>query len=667
MGLFALQNSAIGSQGELEGGALNVANTVMNGNCLSERESECFWAAEAEKLPWFKKWDKVLDWQEPFAHWFVGGQINASYACLDVHVVGDDKNKIAILWEDESGAKRQLTYFELYQLVSRLASAMEKHGVKKDDVVVIYMPLVPEAVAAMLATARLGALHTVVFSGFGVEALRGRILDVQAKFVITADFGLRREKYIPLKNVVDKAIADIPTVENVVVVQRAKSQCPMQEGRDIYFDDFIKDASEYIAPVAVESNHPLFVLYTSGSTGKPKGILHSTGGYLTYVYSTIKRAFGINQDSIYWCTADIGWITGHSYVVYGPLMHGATVVLYDGAPDYPTPDVWWKIIDRYKVNIFYTAPTALRLFMKYGNEWIMPYNLQSLKVLGSVGEPINPQVWQWYNDMIGKDRCPVIDTWWQTETGGFMIAPYTGIDRKALKPGSAMFPMPGIDVEIVDDKGNVVSPGTKGFLVIKKPWPGMLIGFYSDQDRYKKAYWSRFKGIYDSGDSAVKDKDGCFWLLGRSDEVVKIAGHRIGTAEIETAVLSHSAVAESAAIGVEDNLRGETIVVFAVLRSGELVRDSLVQEVIARVHQNIGKFVVVSGVYFIEKLPKTRSGKIMRRVLKAMVQGVPLGDLTTIEDDCVIADLLAVYQSFHRNLYMNITNRLLQAQDAFII
>ncbi len=615
-------------------------------NQTKEFYNEDFWALEAEQLPWFNKWERVLDWQEPFAKWFVGGTINASYACLDVHVTNGLKDKPALLWESESGDQRCLTYQDLYTLVNKIAAAMKNYGIGKGDVVAIYMPLIPEAIASMLATARLGALHAVVFSGFGEEALRSRVIDVGAKLIVTADYGVRRGKYFPLKSVVDKAIENVSTVNHTVVVQHSPNQCAMQEGRDLYFDDFIADIPSYIAPEPVESNHPLFVLYTSGSTGKPKGILHSTGGYLTYVYSTFKRTFRMNDDWVYWCTADIGWITGHSYVVYAPLMHGATILLYEGAHDYPSVDKWWDLVERYHVNVFYTAPTALRFFMKCGDELITKHNLSSLKVLGSVGEPINPQVWQWYADVIGGKHCPIIDTWWQTETGGFMIAPHAGMDVTMLKPGSAMFPLPGIDATVVDSKGSLVSPNTKGFLVICKPWPGMLLGCFGDSERYKQTYWSQFKGMYYAGDYALKDSDGCFWLLGRADEVIKIAGHRIGTAEVESAVLTHNAVAEAAAIGVEDKLRGETVVIFAMLRTGVAGQPSLIEEVISRIHQNIGRFVIVSGVYFVEKLPKTRSGKIMRRVLKAMVQNTPLGDLSTIEDDCVVGEIQTIYQNF---------------------
>lgn len=647
-------------------------------------EDYSWWEAQAAQLPWFKKWQTVLDGQAPFYHWFKGGQLNASYACLDVHLQAGRGEHPAILWEDERGHERRVTYQQLYDMTLRLAAGLRQLGVQKGDAVVVYLPMTPEAVATLLAIARLGATHVVVFSGFGVDALRDRIADVGAKVVVTADGDLRRGKFIPLKDLVDKAVIFETSVEHVLVFNRYEQDCSMIDGRDTFVHDLLAMVEQgEIAPEAVESYHPLFVLYTSGSTGKPKGIAHTTGGYLTYVYSTIKSAFAINQNSVYWCTADIGWITGHSYVVYGPLMHGATIVMYDGAPDTPTLDIWWKLIQRYKVTIFYTAPTALRSFMKLGDTLIRQCDLSSLQVLGSVGEPLNPQVWQWYHEVIGGRRCPIIDTWWQTETGGFMIAPTASpvcVDSTSLcsvhhersnsepfalseasplgraesngcergpKPGSVTQPLPGIDALVVDEQGACVPDGTKGFLVITKPWPGVPRGFFGqDQSRYLQTYWTRFPGAYYSGDYAIKDEAGDFWMLGRADEVLSIAGHRVGTAEVESALLTHAAAAEAAAIGVHDDLKGETVIVFVILRDGFHVCDALTKELIMCVQTRLGKFVTPSAVHVLSKLPKTRSGKIMRRVLKAMVQGAPLGDVTTMEDDSVIEEIQTVYQDF---------------------
>lgn len=612
-------------------------------------EDEQLWSEQASQLPWFKKWNKILAWDEPFAQWFVGGKINASYACLDVHIKAGRGGTVAFLWEDEYENRKQITYQELYDAVNKLAFSLQKSGVKKGDVVALYMPMIQEAVVAMLATVRLGALHTVVFSGFGADALRDRIIEADAKIVITANTGVRRGKFLPLKQIVDKAIAGLVSVAKVVVVKRSEQQCTMMQDRDVWWHDFISSENVYVEPEAVDATHPLFILYTSGSTGCPKGIVHATGGYLTYVHATIKWAFDLQKDSIYWCTADIGWITGHSYVVYGPLMHGVTSFIYEGAPDAPTKDVWWKLIERYKITVFYTAPTALRLFMQFGDELVTRHNLKSLKVLGSVGEPINPQVWSWYQNIIGGGVCPIIDTWWQTETGGFMISPTAGLHLVDLRPGSATFPLPGIDAAVVDQDGHEVPAGVKGFLVIRKPWPGMLKGFYKDQEHYKKTYWSRVKGMYFSGDYAMKDADGYFWLLGRADEVLNVAGHRIGTAEVETAALAHPLVVEAAAIGIDDAIKGESVVVFVVLQAQtiEKIEEKIQQEVVACIHQKIGKFVTPNGVYCVKKLPKTRSGKIMRRVLKAMIMGSLLGDLSTIEEEGVVEEIMEIYQNFY--------------------
>lgn len=621
--------------------SLSVSTSI---SLKNQADREIFWEQQAENLPWFKRWTKVLNWEEPFAHWFVDGQINASYACLDVHIKHGRQEKIAFYWEDERGNNRTVTYGQLFLMTNKYASIMRDAGVKKGDVVIVYLPMTPEAAAAMLAITRLGATQSVVFSGFSPSALQDRIADAQAKFVFTADFVYRKGRFINLKQLVDQALEIPSTIEKVFVIKRHEQVPALVLGRDVVMNDLYNQAADFVEPVPVESNHPLFILYTSGTTGKPKGITHSTGGYLTYVYATIKWAFNLQEDSIYWCTADIGWITGHSYVIYGPLMHGVSSIMYEGAPDFPAPDQWWKLIAKYKATIFYTSPTALRMFKRYDVQHITKHDLSSLKVLGSVGEPINPEVWQWYHDVIGSKRCPVIDTWWQTETGGFMIAPTAGLDLVALKPGSATRPMPCIDAEVVDERGNTVPAGTKGFLVVKNPWPGMTIGLYKDSERFKAVYWERFKGMYYSGDYAIKDDNGYFWLLGRADEVLNIAGHRIGTAEIESATVAVSAIAEAAAIGVFHPITGEGVVIFAIVRQGLTSSIDLEREIVQSTRKHIGSFVTPCGVYFVDSLPKTRSGKIMRRVLRAVLEGLPVGDVTTLENEASVDEVKRVYE-----------------------
>ncbi|MFA6527224.1 MAG: acetate--CoA ligase, partial [Candidatus Babeliales bacterium] len=580
---------------------------------------EKLWAKQASNLPWYTPWEKVCDGSQEQIRWFVGGQLNASYACLDVHVKAGKGKKVAIYWQGEQGQRRKLTYGQLYAMVNRYAALLQQQGVKKGDVVVLYLPMIPEAVAMMLAVVRLGGVHAVVFSGFSAAALRERIVATGAKIIVTADVGYRRGKTLHLKPIVDQA-AEATGIEKVLVIQRSQEAIQINQERDVIVSD-CDDDEVYVEPEKVESSHPLFILYTSGTTGVPKGIMHGTGGYLTYVYSTIKWAFGINEESIYWCTADIGWITGHSYVTYGPLLHGASMVMVEGAPDYPTPDVWWKIIQDYRVSIFYTSPTALRMFMKQDEAQIAQHDFSCLKILGSVGEPINPEVWRWYDRVIGRQQCPVIDTWWQTETGGFMISPMANQERITLKPGSATLPLPGVIADVVDERGESVPANTKGFLVIKRPWPGMAIGIFGDQERFKEIYWSKFPGAYYSGDYARKDSDGYFWLLGRADEVLNIAGHRIGTAEIESAVLMHGAVAEVAAVPVADQVKGEQVVLFVTLKDGIVQSPHLIQEIMLVVRKEIGAFVTPREVFVVQQLPKTRSGKIMRRLLKAALNG----------------------------------------------
>jgi len=611
---------------------------------------EEFWENEARKLEWFRTWDRVLDWDPPFAKWFPGGMLNASYLCVDRHLRTWRRNKVAIYWEGENGEERALSYSQLYREVNRLASALKKMGVKDGDRVALYLPMIPELPVAMLATARIGAIHTVIFSGFSSMALADRVNNTEAKVVITADGGYRRGKIIPLKEIVDEALKNTPSVEKVIVVKRTGREINIQEGRDVWYHEIIKDTDTEVPPLPIESTHPLYILYTSGTTGKPKGIVHSTGGYLVFINSMYKWVFDIQEESVYWCTADVGWVTGHSSIVYAPLMHGASIVVYEGAPDYPKPDRWWEIIEKYKVTIFYTSPTAIRMFMKYGEEWPQKHDLSSLTILGSVGEPINPEAWLWYFKHIGGERCPIVDTWWQTETGGIMISPAPGIGLVPLKPGSATFPLPGIDADVIDEKGNPTPPGVRGYLVIKKPWPGMLMTVYKDPERYKQTYWSRFPNMYYTGDYCMKDEEGYFWLLGRADEVLKIAGHRLGTMELESSVVSHPAIAEAAVIGKPHEIKGETIVVFAILREGYNPSDELKKELREHLRKTVGPVATPEEIYFVSKLPKTRSGKIMRRVLKALASGKPVGDTTTLEDEASVEEIKRAYEEFKKIL-----------------
>jgi len=611
---------------------------------------EKFWEKEAEKLPWFRRWDNVLQWEYPYARWFVGGLLNASYGCLDAHMHSWRKNKVAIYWEDEQGNTKSFSYSQLHREVNRFASALKNIGVKKGDIVVLYLPMIPELVISMLATVRVGAIHTVVFSGFSSKALADRINDTGAKVVITGDFGIRRGKLVPLKEIVDNALKLAPTVEKVILVKRTEEKVTIEEGRDLIYQELMRDAEKYVEPEPVEATHPLYILYTSGTTGKPKGIVHSTGGYLVYNYATYKWVFDISDESVYWCTADVGWVTGHSAIVYAPLLHGATIVMYEGSPDYPYLDKWWEIIEKYGVTIFYTSPTALRMFIRYGEEWIKKHDLSSLRILGTVGEAINPEVWEWYYKNIGNERCPIVDTWWQTETGGMMISPAPGLELVPLKPGSATLPLPGIDAEVVDDSGNPASPGTKGYLVIRKPWPGMLMDIYKDPVRYKETYWSRFNGMYYTADYAIKDSEGYFWLLGRADEVLKIAGHRIGTAEIESAAVATPSVAEAAVVAAPDEVKGEAIVLFVILKEGYKPGEDIKENIIDNIRKQIGPIATPREIYFVSKLPKTRSGKIMRRILKAIILDKPIGDITTLEDEASVEEIKVSYEELKRML-----------------
>ncbi|MEM2816840.1 MAG: acetate--CoA ligase [Candidatus Bathyarchaeia archaeon] len=609
---------------------------------------EGFWEEEARKLEWFRTWDKVLEWDPPFAKWFPGGMLNASYLCVDKHLKTWRRNKVAIYWEGENGEEKALSYLSLHREVNRFASVLIRLGVKSGDRVALYLPMIPELPIAMLASARIGAIHTVVFSGFSSTALADRINDTEAKVLVTADGGFRRGKIIQLKEIADKALENTPSIEKVIVVKRTGQDVKMKAGRDFWYHELVKDVQGNVDPIPVESTHPLYILYTSGTTGKPKGIVHSTGGYLVFINSIYQWVFDLKEDSVYWCTADVGWVTGHSSIVYAPLMHGASIVVYEGAPDYPKPDRWWEIIEKYRVTVFYTSPTAIRMFMRYGEEWPRKHDLSSLTILGSVGEPINPEAWMWYFKYIGGERCPIVDTWWQTETGGIMISPAPGIGLVPLKPGSATFPLPGIDADVVDENGKSVPPGVRGYLVIKKPWPGMLMTLYKDPDRYKQAYWSKFPGMYYTGDYCMKDEDGYFWLLGRADEVLKIAGHRIGTMELESAIVAHQAVAEAAVVSKPHEIKGESIVVFAILKQGYMPSENLREELKEHIRKTIGPIATPDEIYFVTKLPKTRSGKIMRRILKAVVSNTSIGDVTTLEDEASVEEVKQVYEEFKK-------------------
>jgi acetyl-CoA synthetase len=606
-----------------------------------------FWEKQAQNLHWFKKWDEALQWNAPFARWFVGGKINASYNALDANQ--RHKDKPAILWEGENEQRRIVTYGELFDQVRRFSNVLKSLGVKKGDRVTIYLPMVPEIITAILSCARIGAIHTVIFSGFSATSIRDRVLDSQSKIIITADGGYRRGNAVKLKETVDSAIEDLDFVEHVIVLQRTGEKIEFRN-KDLKWEDLIKNASSVCDAEPLESDHPLYILYTSGTTGKPKGVLHDTGGYLTQVAATFRWAFDIKDSDVYFCTADIGWVTGHSYVAYGPLICGATQVIYEGAPDYPTPARIWDIIQRYGVTILYTTPTALRLFMKFGDAIPNSYDLSSLRLLGTVGEPINPQVWRWYYTIIGKAKCPIIDTWWQTETGAMMISPLPGLETIPLKPGSGAFPIPGVDIAVVDDEGREVLPGTKGFLIIRKPWPGMLLTLWGDDEKFKSVYWSKYPGLYYTGDYAIKDKDGYFWLLGRADDVLKVAGHRIGTAELESSIVSHKSISEAAVCGIADPVKGEAIVAFLVAKQGVEISQSLRKEVIDTIRKQIGAIATPQQLYFVTKLPKTRSGKIMRRLLKAIASNEKIGDISTLEDGSAVSEIQSALEDLKKQI-----------------
>jgi len=611
---------------------------------------EKYWENWAKELTWDKPWKQTLDWKPPHAKWFIDGKINACVNCVDRHVLPKyghtlRKDKKAIIWEGEPGDKRTLTYGELYSEVNKFANALKSLGLNKGDRVAIYLPMTPEAAIACLACAKLGLVHSVVFGGFSAESLQDRINDAKARLLITADFGYRRGKPVELKAAADEALKSTPSIENVIVYQRepASSSAVMKDGRDLWWHDLVKDASEECEPAETDAEDMLFILYTSGTTGKPKGIVHTTGGYLTGTYATTKWVFDLKEDDVYWCTADVGWITGHSYVIYGPLANGATILMYEGSPDYPEKNRFWKIIEDYKVTIFYTAPTAIRTFMKWGTEWLKSADLSSLRLLGTVGEPINPEAWMWYRENVGRKNCPIVDTWWQTETGAIMITPLPGITT--TKPGSATKPFPGISAEILNEQGEVVESGG-GYVSITKPWPSMLRTIYGDDQRFQETYWSKWKDIYFPGDGAKRDDEGYFWFLGRVDDVMNVSGHRLGTMEVESALVDHPSVAESAVVSRPHEIKGEGVVAFVTLKeeAKSLAPEELIKTLKAHVVKKIGAIARPEEIIFTADLPKTRSGKIMRRLLRDIATGKALGDTTTLADTSIVEGLKKQYE-----------------------
>ena len=599
---------------------------------------EAFWARMAEELHWFKKWDTVLKWNPPHAEWFGGGKINISYNCLDRHLATWRRNKAALIWEGEPGETRTYTYQQLHTEVCKFANVLKHAGVDRGDRVALYMPLIPELAIAMLACARIGATHSVVFGGFSSAALVDRINDASCKLVVTADGGWRRGNEIKLKPAVDEALKETPSVTACIVVRRTGTPQEMQEGRDFWWHDLMETVETECPAEELDSEHPLYILYTSGTTGKPKGILHTTAGYLLQAHLTTKWVFDLKDEDLYWCTADIGWVTGHSYVVYGPLSNGASVLMYEGAPNFPEPDRFWSLIERHRVNVFYTAPTAIRAFIRWGEQWPAKHDLSSLRLLGTVGEPINPEAWMWYRKTIGHERCPIVDTWWQTETGAIMITPIPG--ATPTKPGSGTKPFPGIEADIMTREGKSVGPNEGGYLVIKRPWPSMLRTIWGDDERYKQEYWSQIDRVYFAGDGARQDKDGYFWIMGRIDDVINVSGHRLGTAEIESALVSHNAVAEAAVVARPDELKGSGIVAFVTLEGTQTPSEALNQELRAHVVKEIGALARPDEIRFSDALPKTRSGKIMRRLLREIAtSGTVAGDVTTLEDFSVLEKL----------------------------
>ena len=611
----------------------------------SMEKTDAFWRKAAEELFWYRTEGPAFEEmaEPPYGRWFPRWKSNITYNALDRHVKSAKKDKVAYYWEGENGEKRRITYNQLHEEVNRFASALKKLGVGKGDRVTIYLPMIPELPITMLATLRLGAIHSVIFAGFTANSVANRITDSKSKIVITADGTFRKGKTLDLKSIVDEALKQTTGVEKVVVVKRTANQVNMAAGRDLWYHELVSTGDKYVDPEPVEGVHPSFILYTSGTTGKPKGTTHSNGGYMTWASYTQKAVFDVNDSDVYWCTADIGWITGHTYIVYGPLIRGITSLMYEGAPDFPQPDRWWDLVEKYKVTIIYTSPTAIRMHMKFGEQWAQKHNLTSLRLLGSVGEPINPEAWMWYFKTIGREQTPIVDTWWQTETGGILISPQPGIVPIPLKPGSATFPVAGVDADVYSENGSPTKAGEKGYIVIKRPWPGQFMTLWNDAEKFKQVYFTRFPGIYYPGDYAMKDQDGYFWLLGRADEVLKVAGHRIGTIELEDSLISHPAVAESAVIGKSDPVKMEVPVAFVVLKAGYEPSAELKKELSNHVRKTIGPIAVPDTIYFVTKLPKTRSAKIMRRVMKAVVENRTIGDVTTLEDETSVEEMKNAY------------------------
>ncbi len=600
-----------------------------------------FWENYAKELVWQKPWDKVLEWNPPDAKWFVGGKLNITESILEANIQNGKRNKAAIIWEGEPGDKRTLTYWDLYRETCKFANSLKSLGVEKGDRVAIYMPMIPELAIAMLACARIGAVHSVVFGGFSADALSERINDAKAKVLITADGGYRRGQIVPLKHDADKAVANCPSIQHMVIVKRDDFRIHFEDGRDHWWHRLVDDADPSCPAAMMDAEDPLFILYTSGTTGKPKGIMHTIGGYLVGVYTTTRLIFDLKEDDCFWCTADIGWVTGHSYIVYGPMSNGATQVMYEGAPNWPDPDRFWKMVENYGISVFYTAPTAIRAFMKWGEKWAMKSDLSSLRLLGSVGEPINPEAWMWYYKFIGRENCPIVDTWWQTETGHIMITPLPGLTT--TKPGSCTHAFPGIKTVVLDEEGNEIKEGG-GLLAITQPWPGMLRTIWGDHDRYVKTYWSKWKDIYFAGDGAKIDEDGYLWILGRVDDVINVAGHRLSTMEIESALVDHSTVVESAVVGVPHELKGQGIVAFVTLAGDRRVTSESDHELKQHVVKKIGALARPQQIIFTHDLPKTRSGKIMRRLLRDIASGRLLGDVTTLADPTVVEELKRNYE-----------------------